>query len=145
MEIRFLPWKKEDIPFVADMEKEVFSDAWKEEMLFGSFSRKDFCGLILKCDEKKVGYVLGATLFEEAELFRIAVQPTLRGNGLGGKLLDEWLAQVQARGAERVFLEVRKSNQTAIGLYTSRGFAQTRVRENYYADGEDGVEMKKEI
>ena len=30
-------------------------------------------------------------------------------------------------------------------LYQSRGYIEGRVREKYYADGEDGLEMKKEL
>ncbi len=41
-----------------------------------------------------------------------------------------------------VLLEVRRSNQPAIGLYRSVGFFTTGVRAGYYADNdEDAIEM----
>jgi ribosomal-protein-alanine N-acetyltransferase len=59
--------------------------------------------------------------------------------------MDGFLTEVKKRNAERVFLEVRKSNLPAVSLYQKCGFTPTRVRERYYVDGEDALEMKKEL
>ena len=59
--------------------------------------------------------------------------------------MDGFLQGVKARGGERVFLEVRVSNAPARKLYDSRGFDLFRTRRYYYDDGEDALEMKKEL
>ena len=134
-----------DLETVAAIERECFSEPWTAGMLAGSFSRSDFCGLLMEDNGEAVGYVCGETLFEDAEIARVAVIKAHRRKGYGEKLLTAFENAVFARGARAVFLEVRASNVAALSLYTKNGFSQTRVRKRYYADGEDAVEMKKEL
>lgn len=43
--------------------------------------------------------------------------------------------------AEQVLLDVRASNDAALGLYYSLGFERVGLRKRYYSDGEDAVLM----
>ncbi len=137
-------WTEKDLPAIAILERACFSEPWTMEMLKNEFLRKEFCGALLEEDGKIVGFVCGMTLFEDAELMKVAVAESCRKRGLGGALIDEFYARAVSRGAERIFLEVRVSNAAALGLYQSRGYEKTRLRKRYYADGEDALEMKKE-
>lgn len=140
------PLTKADIKTVAGLEKASFSAPWTQESLLSTLSRADFIGYVLETDGGEiVGYVFGSILFEDAELHRIAVKSESRGKGYGGRVLDGFLQGVKARGGERVFLEVRVSNAPARKLYDSRGFELFRTRRYYYDDGEDALEMKKEL
>lgn len=143
--MQFREWTKEDLPTILSLERECFSDPWTENMLQGEFDRFGFYGVLAEVEGQVIGYACSAVLFESAELPKIAVLTAYRGQGIGGKLLDFLCEQVKMRGAEELFLEVRASNTPAIGLYQSRGFQQTRLRKKYYANGEDGLEMKKEL
>lgn len=140
------PLTKADVKTVAGLEKASFSAPWTQESLLSTLSRADFIGYVLETDGGEiVGYVFGSILFEDAELHRIAVKSESRGKGYGGRVLDGFLQGVKARGGERVFLEVRVSNAPARKLYDSRGFELFRTRRYYYDDGEDALEMKKEL
>ena len=136
---------KEDIQAVVSLEKTCFPDYWAEEEWFSTLSRADFHGWVIMEGERFVGFVAVTSLFEEAELLKIAIGQDYRGNGYGKRLLQYALERCKALGAERMFLEVRASNLAATGLYLGCGFSQTRLRKKYYADGEDGVEMVKNI
>jgi ribosomal protein S18 acetylase RimI-like enzyme len=57
-----------------------------------------------------------------AHVAQLVVHPSARGQGLGGRLLDEGLAGAVAAGLDRVTLLVAESNQSARALYASRGF-----------------------
>lgn len=114
-------------------------------MLKEEFAHEYGVGIVAEAAGEILGYVCGSSLFEEAELMRIAVLPDYRGQGIGGDLVDEFFKSVVALGARRVFLEVRATNEAALGLYRSRGFEKNRLRKRYYADGEDALEMKKEL
>jgi len=91
------------------------------------------------------GAVLGYSLYwhvvDEVQLLNVAVTIGARRRGLGRALVEELVAYARAHGAARVLLEVRASNAPAIALYESLGFERFNVRERYYADGEDAVEM----
>jgi ribosomal-protein-alanine N-acetyltransferase len=41
------------------------------------------------------------------------------------------------------FLEVRKSNTAAIGLYERFNFKRIHIRKKYYSDGEDAIIMQR--
>ena len=49
------------------------------------------------------------------------------------------------RGADRLRLEVRPSNKSAVGLYERAGYTPLSLRPAYYADGEDALRMEKSL
>lgn len=78
------------------------------------------------------GFVIGRVVAGEAELLTLAVDPKARQRGTGGRLVDRFLAEAQARGAESVFLEVSDQNLPAQSLYARKGFTQKGKRSGYY-------------
>ena len=136
---------KEDLEEIARLEAESFADFWTVGQLSGTFARMDFCGVIAKENGVAVGYVVGSSLFETAEIARIAVGKSFRGLGIGKALLNGFATLVKTRGAEKILLEVRASNTPARALYTGFGFVPFKVRKGYYVDGEDALEMVKDL
>ena len=134
-----------DAVWVAESEKLCFTDGWSAEMAGATTARADFCGAILEVDGERAGYVLGLSLFENAEVLRVAILPAWRRKGLGARLLQAWFQMIKDKGAENVFLEVRRSNLAALALYEGCGFVKFHERAHYYPDGEDALEMKKAL
>lgn len=143
MQVSLRALTAQDAAFVAEIERTCFSDAWSEESIISTLLRRDFCGVCAVVDGEIVAYLLGSVLFEDSEVLRVAVPTMHRRKGFGALALDAFLSQVKAQGATRVFLEVRAGNTAAMGLYVSRGFESTRIREKYYDGIEDAVEMLK--
>jgi ribosomal-protein-alanine N-acetyltransferase len=74
------------------------------------------------------------------------VAPRHRRRGLAQKLLDEMIVEGTERGARLVTLEVRRSNQSAQGLYRKNGFYTVMIRRAYYRDNqEDALVMVKPL
>jgi ribosomal-protein-alanine N-acetyltransferase len=92
-----------------------------------------------------VGYILFWHVVDEIHLLNVAVDPRVRRRGIGRALVDDLLAHARANAVAKVLLEVRASNEAAIRLYEGLGFSRFNVRERYYSDGEDGVEMVLEL
>ena len=63
--------------------------------------------------------------------------PEFRHIGLGKKLISTVLDLYKDETEKYVWLEVRKSNNIAISLYTSQGFEIKGVRKKYYADNDE--------
>ena len=86
---------------------------------------------------EKAGQVIGFCLFwrigPEADLLKIAVEEPFRGTGVGRILMAHFLESAAQAGVEVCFLEVRRSNEAALGLYSSFGFEECGVRRAYYA------------
>jgi mycothiol synthase len=60
------------------------------------------------------------------EIYVICVSPAAQGEGLGKLALTHGLASLRFRGAGRGALYVETSNEAAVGLYQSLGFATER-------------------
>lgn len=60
---------------------------------------------------------------------------------LGKQFLSCVIHYFKLSKIDEVSLEVRLSNDAAIGLYKSFGFKQITVRKNYYKNGEDALFM----
>lgn len=78
-----------------------------------------------------LGEVIGASWFADLEIFSIAVDPSHRGKGLAGRLLDDTLKQLNGRAK----LQVACENEAAIGLYRGRGFRIRARMVGYYETG----------
>ena len=71
------------------------------------------------------------------ELENIAVLPEFRRHGAGRELLSALLTHARSLLAERILLEVRASNESAIRFYSLNGFRQLTRRRDYYRNPED--------
>lgn len=90
------------------------------------------------------GFALGRTVADEAELLTLLVDPAWRSQGAGRRLLAQFEAEAQSRGAARAFLEVAADNTAALSLYHSAGWRETGRRPGYY-EGVDALAMGKAL
>ncbi len=99
----------------------------------------------LRAARDESGALLGYALFwhvvDEVQLLNVAVAIPARRQGIGRALVADLVAYARAHQAARILLEVRAGNQGAIALYEQLGFTRFNVRERYYADDEDAIEM----
>ena len=78
------------------------------------------------------GFALSRLAADEAEILTVAVDPALRGYGVGRDLMREHLARAALSGVRTIFLEVDPDNQAAVALYRRFGFRDVGRREGYY-------------
>ncbi|MBH1863162.1 ribosomal protein S18-alanine N-acetyltransferase [Stenotrophomonas maltophilia] len=110
--------------------------------------RAGYPGLAMERDGLLVGYGVLSIAADEAHVLNICIDPLAQSRGLGRQLLRALVQLAAARGAQRVFLEVRPSNTPALALYHSEGFNEIGRRPRYYpaAQGrEDAVVMAIEL
>jgi ribosomal protein S18 acetylase RimI-like enzyme len=92
-----------------------------------------------------IGWVAGFTWLRGktpwGRVYAVAVDPHARGKKLGRRLMHDMIAALEARGAEKIFLEVRPDNQIARRLYESLGFADCRPLPDFYAPGFPALRM----
>lgn len=120
------------------------SEPWREAD-FMSAEKNEYALILAAVEEDEpVGYAVGYFAADEAELPSIAVSPLMRRRGIGDALLNELFNQVKARGAAKLFLEVRESNEAAIALYEKNGFITAGTRRHFYSNPEeDALVMMK--
>ncbi|MEW4447564.1 ribosomal protein S18-alanine N-acetyltransferase [Qipengyuania sp. JC766] len=78
-----------------------------------------------------VGFSLVRAVADEEELLLIAVDPAMRGRGLGRALIEDALQQARQRGSAKLFLEMRDNNP-AQSLYRNCQFEPIGRRREYY-------------
>jgi ribosomal-protein-alanine N-acetyltransferase len=88
-------------------------------------------GTIL-CAPDAMGFALGRTIADEAELLTLVVDPTARRTGRGRALLAAFEDAARQAGAQTAFLEVAADNDAARALYTGAGWQQRGRRRRYY-------------
>jgi ribosomal-protein-alanine N-acetyltransferase len=130
----------EDAPAVTKILREAPEAAhWPEESYRESLSLPGMVALVSERDGRVKGFLIGRQVADEAEILNLAVEPLGRRRGEGGGLLKAAMHEFRARGASRVFLEVRLSNATGIAFYERRGFFKTGGRAGYYRDPEEAA------
>ncbi|MFW2177241.1 MULTISPECIES: ribosomal protein S18-alanine N-acetyltransferase [unclassified Moraxella] len=117
---------------IADIESHYFQDAWDEVAIEGLL-KSAYNGLLLETtDEQVMGYCLYSSVFETAEILRIATHPNFTQQGIAQRLLDSLLVTLVNRQAETLMLEVRSDNTPAIAFYHKNGFKLINTRKGYY-------------
>ena len=134
-----------DLEFILDIQSRNFSDGWNENMLRSAFDGGRFFALAVCEGREKVGLITYSVAIDTADLEGITVEANRRKKGYGQMLINAMVERLKGTGVDRILLEVRKSNQSAINLYQKSGFEFLSVRKNYYHDGEDALIMMKEI
>jgi len=147
---RTFPLAPEHIPYLETLEESACLPFWGA----GNYRRfleefpeyYGFC-LILETGEKRLtGFSLARAAFEDVELLKIGVAPEFQRLGFGTRLMEETFAEANRRGCVRCFLEVRKSNQSAIQFYSAHGFRIAGARLNYYSNPvEDAWIMEMQV
>lgn len=120
---------------LAQIESELFiHDAWSAAQI-NSLLAQPFNHIIYATDElntRLIGYCIYSHIFEDAEILRIGTCLDYQQQGIASQLLTAMAQMCQATGAERMLLEVREDNHTAIAFYQKHGFEQIAIRKNYY-------------
>lgn len=140
VKIRYVTF--DDIPEIAVIEKEAFSDPWSENSLT-SYVGESLSIFLAAEDEngKLVGYIIGESDGRASSVEKIAVAQSARRQGVGTALLNEFISEL-IRNVESVTLEVRESNTAAQKLYEAFGFKTAGIRKNLYSSPqENGIVM----
>ncbi|MGN1227910.1 MAG: ribosomal protein S18-alanine N-acetyltransferase [Christensenellales bacterium] len=138
MEIEFA--SVEDIDAIARIEGECFvKEAWSKEMLQADFANRSIY-LVSRLETGDViGYLSMLDLDIEGEILRVAVKKQYRRKGVAKRMIQFLIEFLQEKNYQRLYLEVKSTNEEAIKLYESLGFTKYNERKNYYSEGEDAL------
>jgi [ribosomal protein S18]-alanine N-acetyltransferase len=138
-----------DLRAIEEIERRSYPTPWSRSMFAGELAKpSSICLGAFDVDGEDgtlSGYLIVSRYVDAWHVMNIAVDPELRGRGIG-KMLLERLFELTADDARRGYtLEVRVSNATAIALYERLGFESRGIRRGYYTDNrEDALIMWKD-
>lgn len=146
MGMRIRTMRRDDCPAITAIDQACFPEAWSAAGFYDAMRQPQYSFLILEYQEQAVGYIGMIHTAREGEITRIAVMPEFRRRGYGSGLLKNMLRWAEQLGLHEVFLEVRRSNEAAKGLYAQYGFHIIAERKNYYRNPtEDAIIMQLQI
>jgi ribosomal-protein-alanine N-acetyltransferase len=140
------PATQDDLSTIHAIEKASFGDPWSRAAFAQALGSPEvrLAVAALVPSAAPVGFVAVRAVVDEAEILNIAVTPVARGTGIGRALVRHALDHAGQSGAYSVFLEVRPSNEAALGLYRSFGFVEVGRRPRYYrAPVEDALVLRR--
>ena len=122
----------EDISEAAKLEAMNFTMPFKEKDFEEVVNNKNKKYIVLKIDEEIVAQAGMTIILGEAEINNVSVKDSYRSKGYGRLVMEELLKVGNEMNVEAFTLEVRKSNEVAIGLYRKLGFKVEGERKNFY-------------
>ena len=136
--------KIEDAAAIAEMEHQIFTDAWSERSVVGSLENPQTVCLVAEKGDRQIGYLFAYKAVDEAEIARIAVVKEQRKSGVGKELLERLETICEGLAIEKLLLDVRKENFAARSFYAKQGFEEDGIRAAFYEKPqEDAVLMSK--
>lgn len=141
--LEFRPWREPDLDAVCEIERRSFPLPWTRRQFSDLHAHPAGFGWVAaRRDGRLVGYAVGWVAADEAELADLAVSEESRDQGIGAVLVRAFAREAGVRGARRLYLEVRVSNERAQRFYDRLGFGVVGRRTAYYRNPrEDALAM----
>ena len=117
---------------VARFESANFTQPWSKNAFIAALQSKDNILLVAEHDSEIIGYICMYVVLDEGEITNVAVAYSARGGGVGSLIMQEAFVCAAKVGVQRIVLEVRVSNEPAIGLYEKMGFKELGIRKGFY-------------
>jgi ribosomal-protein-alanine N-acetyltransferase len=137
----------DDLDDVTAIETTAYEFPWTHG-IFRDCLRAGYECWILRRLEEIVGYSVVSVGAGEAHLLNACIAPVHHGRGYGRHLVRRMIEVARWHRVQRIFLEVRPSNEVAVVLYQSLGFNEIATRPNYYParhGREDAIVMAMEL
>lgn len=131
MEYTIRKMRSEDIPAVARLEKDTFTEPWSEQSFASELINPQATIVVCECDGNVVGFADMREICSECYINNVAVAEVFRSNGIGRALMEA-LHSACSQDAEFITLEVRESNSVAIDMYRKLGYIKVGVRKDFY-------------
>lgn len=144
--------KEEELELISKLEKDLFlKNAWSFEQIRNEFKNKFSKILVIKKNNKILGYLIFRKILDEIEILRIGIIKEYQNKKIGTYFLQKFIETFcYNKNINKIFLEVSVSNKIAYNLYKKLGFKDLSIRKNYYNDyifnsKEDAILMVKEF
>ena len=122
---------KSDLLAILAIEQQVHVVPWSKETFEACFD-SGYDGWVFENNGKVIGFIIVSLRADECHILNICVSREHQHQGWGRQLMEEALVSARRKGVAIAYLEVRRSNETAIALYQKMEFQAVGERKNYY-------------
>lgn len=128
----------EDIAYIVEIEKRCFPyDYWNYKSFEYAVNHMEdisYRYIFLKATNENnqiMGYIIATVVADDCEIHNVAVDIPFRRNHIAENLFKQLEFEIYGI-ASSIYLEVRKSNISALNLYQKLDFQIVGERKNYY-------------
>jgi [ribosomal protein S18]-alanine N-acetyltransferase len=140
VEIRVL--ELSDLNAIEVIEQKAYPTPWSRSMFASELAKPTSICLGAFEGQDLVGYVINSRYVDAWHVMNVAVDPEHQRRGVATALLERLFEVTRDDERRGYTLEVRVSNEDAIGLYEKLGFESRGTRRGYYTDNrEDALIM----
>jgi ribosomal-protein-alanine N-acetyltransferase len=142
IQLTFMPMQPSDMRGVMSLEAISHSHPWTQGQFLDSLTAGHWAYCIRPEMTAKAeslsnlpelwGYCILYPAVDELHLLNITIDPVLRRNGIGSRVMQAIEGIATQQKMSRIILEVRPSNIPAVKLYERMGYAIIGVRRGYY-------------
>ena len=122
---------------IINIENKVFDQPWSKIHFLKDLELNVSYNIVYIIKSQCVGYLFGYIIKNEFHLNNIAIKPKYQQKGFGNEILNFIISDLKSKKINKIMLEVRCDNLSAIKLYDSIGFNKVNVRKDYYKKGKD--------
>ena len=131
-----------DLDGVEHIEQRAYPTPWSRSMFASELAKPTSICLGAFEGSDLVGYVINSRYVDAWHVMNVAVDPDHQRRGIASALLERLFELTRDDERRGYTLEVRVSNEDAIGLYEKLGFEPRGIRRGYYTDNrEDALIM----
>ena len=134
-----------DVRAIHTLEQRCFPAPWRREFFESEIINDNRFNLVARREGVIIGYLFAMWFEDEMHINKIAVDETVRRQGVALALMQRCTAFAVEHGVTSISLEVRRSNDEAQQFYSFLGFEAEYIRKAYYPDGEAAVVMTKDL
>ena len=133
-----------DLDRILEIASASLSEYYSEALIMDLYDEWPQAFLVYTMGREIQGFIIGSRFSPtEARVLILAVDQQFRNMGIGGCLMQSFLALCSRNNFMSVKLEVRTDNDNAINFYRKLGFVVTSRLKAYYSDSSDAYTMWK--
>jgi ribosomal-protein-alanine N-acetyltransferase len=139
-------FQRSDINRVLEIASHSLTEYYTSSLIFDLYESWPEGFTVYTVDNEIVAFMIAArNTPNEARILMFAVDEDHRRQGIGEKLMQEFVIFASMNGFISLKLEVKTDNDSAINFYKKFGFVITSRLRAYYSDASDAFTMWKII
>ncbi len=145
--IEIIPIRVDLIDDILAIQTECGLSEWTHEGYVDELTHPDAVLIAARVSGVIAGFLAGrapastVSLASQADVYNIGCRAMFKRRGIGTALMVTFLETCERRGVEKVWLDVRQSNETAKAFYKRHGFVKTGTRKSFYSNPPEDADV----
>jgi ribosomal-protein-alanine N-acetyltransferase len=140
------PARVDDLQAMDRIEREAFATPWSLDLMRGALVNSRYRVRVLRSTQGRiVAFYIAHVTDNVSNLDNLAVTAASRRQGIGRRLVVDWIAHARRQRMGSLTLQVNTRNPGAEKLYRTFSFRRVRLLTGYYPDGDDAYQMERDL